>query len=288
MPSRRRLVSGAGLAAFFAIGGNFGGVTSAILSSNQRLEQASRAVRLDAVVPLGGFKRHYVLNASASPTGSFASGFEFLFPADWLADLTVAQRNARLTERSLDPLSGADERRKQKLLKAPVVAAAYGPRGSTGETNVSVVKSPIDAGFDLRDMGTPEEAAARFLASVAPAGSGRTAYLSEASSRVGRDGTLFYTIEYVVRNTTQGWVRSNVSVYGTKDDVLYTLNAQVPMAGSPVPRPDLRQVAPALPPRPDEADEAGVPAPAAVVSLPPAPALLATYRAVARSFELTT
>ena len=289
LPPTRRLVLGTTLATFFAVGGNFGGVTSALLGSTDGLERLGRSLRLDAVVPISAYKRHYVLNASASPVGGYSTGFEFVYPATWLADVTIAQRNARLQElsRSLDPvaLRGEEALRRQRMLKSPLVAAAYGPRGTTGETNASVVKSPIDAGFDVRNLGTPEEAAKRFLSTVAPPGSGRIAYLASASSREGRDGSLFYTIEYVVQNTKLGWIRSNDSVYGQKDDIWYTFNAQAPMDGAAVPREDLKQVSPSpATTTTDDSDLAPTPQPPL---LPPAPAMIAQFRVMADSFELT-
>lgn len=62
--------------------------------------------------------------------------------------------------------------------------AAFGPPGGTGEVNVSVVVAYIASGFRLESLGTPQEAAERFLNTiVAPEGSGRQAALISARER---------------------------------------------------------------------------------------------------------
>ena len=35
-------------------------------------------------------------------------------------------------------------------------------------------------------------------------------------------------VEYTVYSVSKGWKRHNLAVYGTKNDVLYTLNCQCP------------------------------------------------------------
>ena len=63
-------------------------------------------------------------------------------------------------------------------------AAAFGPAGSTGEQNLSVIVAPIREGFELRSLGEPHVAAQRFLDNtIAPLGSDLTAQLIDASSR---------------------------------------------------------------------------------------------------------
>ena len=62
--------------------------------------------------------------------------------------------------------------------------AAYGPAGSTGEENLSVICAPIRDSFQLSSLGTPQEAAQTFLDTrVAPAGSQLRAQLLQASER---------------------------------------------------------------------------------------------------------
>ena len=62
--------------------------------------------------------------------------------------------------------------------------AAFGPAGSTGELNLSVIVAPIGQGFSLRSLGTPKEAAQEFLRTrVAPPGGQIQAELLGASER---------------------------------------------------------------------------------------------------------
>lgn len=62
--------------------------------------------------------------------------------------------------------------------------AAYGPPGSTGEENISVVVAPIQTGFKLESLGTAEQAGRRFLeTTVASINANREAILLSAQSR---------------------------------------------------------------------------------------------------------
>ena len=62
--------------------------------------------------------------------------------------------------------------------------AAYGPAGSTGEQNLSVICAPIRPDFALSSLGTAQEAAQTFLdKNVAPPGSQLQARLLQASER---------------------------------------------------------------------------------------------------------
>lgn len=70
---------------------------------------------------------------------------EFLYPERWLGDQTLLYKAAGKAERSLDPpaLSGGGGRRSN--VNEPAVA--FGPPGSTGELNVSVIVSPVPIDF---------------------------------------------------------------------------------------------------------------------------------------------
>ena len=62
--------------------------------------------------------------------------------------------------------------------------AAYGPPGSSGEENISVVVAPIQTGFKLESLGTAEQAGRRFLeTTVASINANREAALIAAESR---------------------------------------------------------------------------------------------------------
>jgi hypothetical protein len=106
---------------------------------------------------------------------------EFQYPAQWLADQTLLYRAAQRAEaaRSLDPPSLSRQRR-----DVVEPSAAFGPAGSTGEENISVVVAPIFQGFKLESLGAADAAGRYFLDNiVAPAGSDKTATLIAAQER---------------------------------------------------------------------------------------------------------
>lgn len=104
--------------------------------------------------------------------------------------------------------------------------AAFGPPGSSGEDNISVIVAPIPQGFRLEKLGTPEEAATHFLeTTVAPPSSNRVARLIDAKSRHDADGQLYYAMEFTVELPGK-FSRRNVAVYGSRNGLLYSLNAQ--------------------------------------------------------------
>lgn len=71
---------------------------------------------------------------------------EFVYPSNWVGDQTILYRAAGKAERSRDlpSLSSSNGDRRGKNVNEPVVA--FGPPGSNGELNVSVIvaKVPID------------------------------------------------------------------------------------------------------------------------------------------------
>lgn len=244
LPSRRRFVLGTSAAAAVALGGNLGGITSALLSSSPSAAEAARRARLDVVFPIGGQLRCF----------DERERFEFSYPRGWMGDATLARRRAERQEREraleldrraagasggLPPLRqprrpvGASSPSSSPPAVEPV--AAFGPPGSTGEENVSVVVAPIMPGFKLEQLGSPADAAATFLErTVAPPGSGREATLFSASAGTrpllgrGDPSVLYYAFEFGVRTPT--FERRNVSVLAARGDRLYTLNAQAPAA----------------------------------------------------------
>jgi hypothetical protein len=121
LPSTRRAVLSIAAGSAIALGGNLGGVTSALLSVDGG--QAARRLGLDTLVPIytpaGPIKR--------CVDGRY--GFEMTVPAAWLEDQTVARRAAQRAEasRSLDPPSLRSQRGPPSSVVEPVVA--YGPAG---------------------------------------------------------------------------------------------------------------------------------------------------------------
>uniref|UniRef100_A0A1J3I8Q2 PsbP domain-containing protein 7, chloroplastic n=1 Tax=Noccaea caerulescens TaxID=107243 RepID=A0A1J3I8Q2_NOCCA len=128
----RRLLLGVGSSSVLAVGANFGGITSFLLGLSPDL---GRNLKLDVVYPIGGYSRCI----------DMVEGFEFIYPSTWVGDQTLLYRAAEKTEReiSLDPPPARNSRRKN--VNEPVVA--FGPPGSTGELNVSVIVSPVSPTF---------------------------------------------------------------------------------------------------------------------------------------------
>lgn len=213
LPSRRRFIQGTLLAAAVALGGNLGGISSLLLGLDGG--DLAGKLKLDVVVPVNGYKRCF------DPE----HGFEFQYPAQWLADQSIAQRSAARIEEAnpLDPPS----LRQRRISSTQNPVAAFGPAGTSGEENVSVVIAPIGPGFRLTDLGQPSEVGQQLLdKSIAPEGSGKVATLLGSSSRLDVDGNLYYSLEYTVK--TEAWFRHNVSIYASRENRLYSLNAQCP------------------------------------------------------------
>lgn len=211
----RRVVVAGLLGTSVILGGNLAGITSLLLGLDPSF---SRGTRADLIFPVKGFKRCLESN----------EGFEFIYPARWVGDQRLLYRAVERAERErsleLPSLRGELGRSQRKAVVEPLVA--YGPPGSNGELNVSVIVAPVAPGFSLEMLGDPKEAAERILAKIiAPPGSDKVAVLLDASQRK-EDNVSYYTIEFVVKGPS--FFRHNVSVYAAYQDLLYTLNAQTP------------------------------------------------------------
>lgn len=204
----RRFISFNLLALALALGANFVGVTSTLMSNTN--PEFFRSLKLDQLYQINGLFRHV------------DDDVEFLYPQNWLADQTVTLANAR--EREL-PLA-LRERQQATFRVRP--NAAYGPMGSDGRDNVSVIKSSVMEGFSLKGtLGAPREAAERLLANVIAApGSGKTATLLDAYADV-RDGQPAYVFEYTIQKG-DNFYQHSVSVIMSRDNTLYTLTAVSP------------------------------------------------------------
>eukprot|EP00850_Spirogloea_muscicola_P017838 SM000157S02068 [mRNA] locus=s157:135564:136941:+ [translate_table: standard] len=222
LPSGRRLLLGSLLGLSVAFGSNFLGVTSLLLSTNTAF---SRRLQLDVLFPVAGFKR--CLDGSL--------GFEFMYPERWVGDQRLLYRAAERAERerSLD-LPSIRLKEQQAVRRAAVEpVVAFGPPGSAGELNVSVVVAPVAPGFHGRILNNV----------IAPKGSNKEAVLVQASRRGGNAGaaTTYYVLEYTVQAPT--FFRHNGSVYASYDNSLYSFNAQCPEALWPEQRDSLTQAA---------------------------------------------
>ncbi|KAJ4802149.1 Photosystem II reaction center PsbP family protein [Rhynchospora pubera] len=229
---RRRLVVGAGAASLLAIGANFGGVTSFLLGLSPN---TGRALRLDVLYPVSGFTRCFDL----------ASAFEFVYPASWVGDQTLLYREAFKSEsqRSLDPPPLIDaSKRPTRNFSEPI--AAFGPPGSNGELNVSVIVSPVPLDFSIEAFGSPKEVGEAVLRRIAKSRRGIDikATLIDATLREDpKNGVNYYKLEFKVEGPS--FRRHNVAVCCARDGKLYTLNAQAPESGWSQVKKDFFQIA---------------------------------------------
>ncbi|KAF2546504.1 hypothetical protein F2Q70_00023960 [Brassica cretica] len=133
----------------------------------------------------------------------------------------------RFTERetSLDLPPARISRRKN--VNEPVVA--FGPPGSTGELNVSVIVSPVSPTFSIEAFGGPKEVGEAIVKTVTRSGQ-RTdlkGTLLEANLRQDSERNLkYYELEFKVESPS--FRRHNVAVCCANGGRLYTLNAQAP------------------------------------------------------------
>jgi len=224
LPDRRRLLVGGSAALSISLFGNFLGVTSVLLGT---VPSAARSARLDVLFPVKGFKRCV----------DYQNGYEFIYPSSWLADQRLYRRYAQRMERrsSLDlPPLGRSPRASPSSRRPGTAgvgqydpSSGYGPPKGNGEENISVVAAPIMAGFTLEGLGEPSTAAQSFLDStIAPPGGEKRAVLLDAGSRTTSGGDLVYWFEFTVSSESKGWKRHNLAVIGSRDDALYTFNAQ--------------------------------------------------------------
>lgn len=217
---RRRLLVGVGSASLVAVGANFAGLTSFLLGL---APESSRTLKLDVLYPIKGFSRRIENN----------EGFEFIYPASWVGDQRLLYRAAERLERSLDPLptnSLKSSNRPRKNVNEPIVA--YGPPGSSGELNVSVIVSPVPLDFSIETFGGPQEvgeAVVRTITGQRPDVKGTLigSTVREDPSR----NVKYYELEFRVESPS--FHRHNVAVCCARAGRLFTLNAQAPESAWP-------------------------------------------------------
>uniref|UniRef100_A0A0F7H047 Photosystem II reaction center PsbP family protein n=1 Tax=Pelargonium echinatum TaxID=122254 RepID=A0A0F7H047_9ROSI len=212
----RRFLLGIGSASVVAVGANFCGITSFLLGL---WPQTGRNLKLDVLYPIQGYSRCIDTN----------EGFEFTYPVNWVGDQTLVYRAAGKAEsqRSLDlpPLNSAN--RPRRNVNEPVVA--FGPPGSTGELNVSVIVSPVSLDFSIEAFGGPQEVGEALVRTIA--GSSRVPNVKGTLivSKLREDPTKmvkYYELEYRVESPR--FERHNIAVCCVRNGRLYTLNAQAP------------------------------------------------------------
>ncbi|KAK6233179.1 hypothetical protein SCA6_003252 [Theobroma cacao] len=211
---RRRLLVGVGSASLVAVGANFGGLTSFLLGL---APEGGRNLKLDVLYPIEGYSRRIENN----------EGFEFIYPASWVGDQRLLYRAAERLERSLDPLptsSLKSSNRPRKNVNEPIVA--YGPPGSSGELNVSVIVSPVPLDFSIETFGGPKEVGEAVVRTITGQRPDVKGTLIESSVREDPSKNVkYYELEFRVESPS--FQRHNVAICCARGGRLFTLNAQV-------------------------------------------------------------
>ncbi|KAM7473963.1 hypothetical protein LguiB_021206 [Lonicera macranthoides] len=224
---RRRLLTGIGSAALVAVGANFAGTTSFLLGFSP---ENGRNLKLDVLYPIGGYSRCI----------DSKEGFEFIYPVSWVGDQTLFYRAAKKAEfeRSLDP----PPLNRRRNVNEPVVA--FGPPGSTGELNVSVIVSPVPLDFSIEAFGGPNEVGEAVVRTVTAAGRGPDVKGTLVQSTLREDTVKkvkYYELEFRVESPS--FRRHNVAVCCARDGRLFTLNAQAPESAWPMLKSDFYTIA---------------------------------------------
>nr|GEV99259.1 PsbP domain-containing protein 7, chloroplastic [Tanacetum cinerariifolium] len=207
---RRRLLTGIGSASLVAVGANFAGTTSFLLGLSP---ETARNLKLDVIYPIKGYSR------CIKPE----EGFEFIYPLNWVGDQTLLYRAAGKAERerSLDlpPLN------RRKNVNEPV--AAFGPPGSSGELNVSVIVSPVALDFSIEAFGGPEEVGEAIVRKITGRRPDVIGTLIKSNLREDEVKKVkYYVLEFAVESPS--FRRHNVAVCCARGGRLFTLNAQTP------------------------------------------------------------
>ncbi|KAL8171743.1 hypothetical protein V2J09_023547 [Rumex salicifolius] len=219
---QRRFLVGLGSASLVAFGANFAGITSLVLGTSPEF---ARSLKLDVLYPVNGYNRYFQTN----------EGFEFIYPANWAGDQTLLYRAAEklAQQRTLDliPSDSKPANQRRRNVNEPVVA--FGPPGSTGELNVSVVVSPVPLDFRIEAFGGAEEVGEAILRTITGRGRSdlKATLLRAAVRRDPEKEVSYYELEFKVESPT--FRRHNVAVCCARGRRLYTLNAQAPESSWP-------------------------------------------------------
>lgn len=131
-------------------------------------------------------------------------------------------------ERSLGLPPLQDRVRQRQTVREPIVA--FGPPGSNGELNVSVIVAPVPTNFLIEKFGEPKQAGEAILSNfIVSRNQNIAAILLDAKKREAYPNNqkiTYYNLEYTVQGPS--FLRHNVAVYTACAGRLFTLNAQCP------------------------------------------------------------
>ncbi|XP_047311183.1 psbP domain-containing protein 7, chloroplastic [Impatiens glandulifera] len=211
----RRLFTGIGSASVVAVGANFAGITSFLLGLSP---ETGRKLKLDIIYPIGGYSRCVQQSA----------GFEFIYPSNWVGDQRLLYRAAKKLERALDEptINSLPKIRDNETLIRSEPVVAFGPPGSSGELNVSVIVSPVPLDFRIEAFGEPEEVGKTLIGKITSSSEVKGTLLKSRLRKDDDDKVKYYELEYRVESSS--FKRHNIAVCCVYDGRLFTLNAQAP------------------------------------------------------------
>ena len=191
------------LAILLAIGANFIGITSVLLSSTN--PDYFKSLKLDQIYSINSYLR------------TVNDDYMYIYPDNWIADQRLqlmAAANRELPQTL---------QRKQQVIPS----SARQKSGSLGRLeNVSVIKSKLLPGFTLQGtLGTPTEAAEKLLKSAAPTPKEATLISAQQETRKGQ---LYYVYEYLVKKPDTNFNQHILSIITSRDSNLYTFTVQAP------------------------------------------------------------
>ncbi len=202
------------LALMLALGANFVGVTSLLMSKTN--PEYFRSIGLDQLYEVGGYRRY------SSPEQKY----QFMYPSTWEQDRAVLAQKLRLAE---TPSA------MKKSVENTGPDVALGPvRGSiprSNKNNVSVIKSKVLAGFSMQGtLGDPQQAAEFLLkSSIAPPASGKTYKLIGAQREGPGEKYVFeYTVKKLDSNGNAVFNQHSISVIANRGTDLYTCTVVAP------------------------------------------------------------
>jgi hypothetical protein len=206
------------LALVLALGANFLGITSTLMTNTD--PDFFRNLGIDQLYDIGGFRRY-----SASD-----NKYSFMFPSQWEQDRSILAKKLKLNELPTK-LRDASGNTGPDVALTPIKGSV--PRSN--RNNVSVIKTKVLPGFSMKGtLGDPKDAAEFLLRnSIAPASSGKTYQL--ISARGDKDPGLGgdrYTFEYVVKKADKDgnllFNQHSLSVIMSRGTDLYTLTVVSP------------------------------------------------------------
>ncbi|CAI9102182.1 OLC1v1000409C1 [Oldenlandia corymbosa var. corymbosa] len=225
---QRRLLTGVASSSLVALGANFAGITSFLLGL---APEAARSLKLDVLYPIQGFSRCKYEEYQ---------GFEFIYPANWVGDQTLLYRAASKLERYLGGSTPTSRNNPRRNINEPVVA--FGPPGSSGELNVSVIVSPVPTDFSIEAFGGPKEVGEALIKTITGKRPNVKGTLVQSSSREdSKKNVKYYSLEFQVESPT--FQRHNVAVFCATGGRLFTLNAQAPESLWPNIKSDMYRIA---------------------------------------------